>query len=70
MLPKQRSIHQRLTVVGKLKILILNSASMKASSLCPKGSASYILREHKNQPIIINLEALAYILDISLQFSQ
>ncbi len=68
--PKQRQIHQRLNVACKLKIMILNNAEVKASSLLPKGSTSYILPKHKDQPIITDLEAQVYIVDISLQFAQ
>ncbi len=50
--------------------MILNNAEVKTSSLYPKGSNNYILGKHKDQPIITDLEALVYILDISLQFAQ
>ena len=68
--PKQRQIHQRLNVAGKLKIMILKNAEIKALSIFLKGSTSYSLCKHQNQPIITDLAAQIYIVDISLQFAQ
>ncbi len=50
--------------------MILNNTGTKASSFLLQGGTNYILGKHKDQSIITGLEALAYSLDISLQFAQ